>query len=108
MESQATLVDPVVYQQSLSKALLYFGVDNVHNTTIYPARPCTGTTFSRYVVESSKDVHHTKITRVSAGEEPVIVGLIKRSDVAPDKVKLGENQSVRMSGWLKMKRSSVL
>ena len=95
MDSQTTLVDPVIYQRSLAHTVLRFQDDSVHNTVLIP----TGSSIPSYIVESNRHASQTKITRVE-GARSTVVGLIKRRGILPDEVTLEDRRSTRIVSWL--------
>ncbi|KAJ3522573.1 hypothetical protein NM688_g8855 [Phlebia brevispora] len=99
MNSQVTLVDSAALQpeQGLASTLLYFDVDNVHNATL----SSPGGSAS-YIIESSPHATRTTVSRTTrSGLAPVVVGLIKRNNIIPDKITLEDGSSRHISEWLK-------
>ncbi len=104
MNSQITLVDPVAFQHQQAHTVLQFDVNSVHNTTI---SLLNGSSLC-YVVESNKHASLTKITRVVDCSEPIVAGIIERSDLIPDKVTLHGQNPVRIGAWLRSSMFSYL
>lgn len=84
--------------------MLEFSADDVHNTTVR----VRGERGRLYTVESTRDIGTTKVYRIEANSEPVLIALIERNNIMPDKVTLAGGKAMRIGKFLKSRALSYL
>ena len=104
MDSQVTLIDLPPPGSSTGRIVLEFSVDDIHNTTVRDR----GGGSSIYIVESSRDVNTTKIYRVERGSDSILIALIERKSIVPDRITVFGGDSMRIGKFLKSKGLSQL
>jgi len=98
MDSQVTLVDSSLLRRQNENIVLELDVDNTNNTNLLNR----GTRRYDYSVRSSKDVSITKVYRhLQDDAEGVLVAVIERGSLMPDKITFADGKSVRVGNWLK-------